>query len=305
VARLPRGNGLSVPSPLFVLAAPFCGASYVAGCLGMHPQLYAVPELCLLMADEVGELIEIFRLSQGPQADGLLRTIAQLEFGAQNDDGIAAARDWLAQRAPWRTSRLLEEIAARVAPRRLIVPDTEAPLRPLDLRRLRRAFTDVGVLHLTRHPWTQGCLLDAWTRDRLFVPPDFKDHAFIPALVDPQVPWLRCNRNIEAAFGATAQMLRVEDLEAPDDAMLQRLAVAAGVDTGAIAAMREAERWIYAGYGPGAAPYGLEADVLEAFGEDVLAQAAATRLDAPLPWRPDGSGFDRQVIELARRYGYT
>lgn len=295
---------MSVQSPLFVLAPPFCGASFVAGCLGRHPQLYAVPELCLMMADELGELLEIFRLSQGPQADGLLRAIAQLEFGAQHDEAVAAAREWLAQRADWTTLRLLDEIAARVAPRRLVVPDTEAPLRPLDLRRLRRAWPDAGILHLTRHPWTQGCLLDAWTRDRLFVPPDFKDHAFIPAVVDPQVPWLRCNRNVETAFGDGAARLRVEDIELPDDAALLRLCELAGVSGDAFATMRDAERWIYAGFGPGAAPYGLEADVLEAFGDDVLERAVATSLDAPLPWRPDGAGFDPQVVEIARRYGY-
>ncbi|MFC4251001.1 sulfotransferase [Sinimarinibacterium flocculans] len=295
---------MSAPPPLFILAAPFCGASYAAGCLGVHPRLYAVPELCLQMADAVGELLEIFHLSQGPQADGLLRTIAQLEFGAQHDDAVAAAHEWLAQRADWTTARLLAEIAARVAPRRLVVPDTEAPLRPLDLRRLHRGFPQAGILQLTRHPWTQGCLLDAWARDRLFVPPDFKDHAFIPALVDPQVPWLRCNRNIETVFAGRARCLRVEDVETPDDAALARLCELAGVDADALAAMREPERWIYAGFGPGAAPYGLEADVLERFDDEVLQQATAATLTAPLPWRPDGAGFDAQLVERARRYGY-
>ncbi|MES0872762.1 hypothetical protein [Sinimarinibacterium thermocellulolyticum] len=298
---------MRVTPPLFVLAAPFCGASYVAGCLGMHPRLYAVPELCLLMADDVGELLDIFRLSQGPQADGLLRTIAQLEFGAQDDASIAAANDWLAQRSAWRTAQLLEEIAARVAPRRLVVPDTEAPLRPLDLRRLRRGYADAGVLHLTRHPWTQGCLLDAWAQDRLFVPPDYKDHGFIPALIEPQLPWLRCNRNIETAFAERARHLRVEDVETADDVTLAQLCEIAGVDADAdaLAAMREPERWIYAGYGPGAAPYGLEADVLETFSDEVLELAAAASLDAALPWRPDGAGFDARLVELARRYGYA
>lgn len=293
--------------PLFVLAPPFCGASYLAGCLGRHPQLYAVPELCLLMADRVDELLEIFRLSQGPHADGLLRVIAQLEFGAQQDDAVHAAQQWLAQRPDWTTSKLLAEIAARVAPRRLVVPDTEAPLRPLDLRRLRRGFGDAGVIHLTRHPWTQGCLLDAWARDRLFVPPDFKDHGFVPALVDPQVPWLRCNGNIESAFGEAARQVRAEDFETPDDAALVQLCEIAGVqpEAAAIAAMREPDHWLYAGYGPGAAPYGLEPDVLEPFSDEDRVLASAATLDAPLPWRPDGQGFDDKLVRMARRYGYA
>ncbi len=297
---------MSVQPPLFVLAPPFCGASFVAGCLGRHPQLYAVPELCLMMADELGELLEIFRLSQGPQADGLLRTIAQLEFGAQQDQAIAAARHWLVQRPEWTTRRLLDEIAARVAPRRLVVPDTEAPLRPLDLRRLQRGFPQAASIHLTRHPWTQGCLLSVWTRDRLFVPPDFKDHAFVPALVDPQVAWLRCNANIESAFGARAALQQVESVEAGGDDVLANLCRHAGVDAtpAVLAAMRDPDGWTYAGFGPGAAPYGLEADVLEAFDAEDLARAEQATLAEPLPWRPDGSGFDRRVVDMARRYGY-
>ena len=296
---------MSARPPLFVLAPPFCGASLLAGTLGCHPQLYAVPELCLLMADRVDELLEIFRLSQGPQADGLLRAVAQLEFGAQRDDAVHAAQDWLAQRGDWSTAQLLGEIAARVAPRRLVVPDTEAPLRPLDLRRLRRGFADADVIHLSRHPWTQGCLLTAWARDRLFVPPDFKDHAFNPVLVDPQLAWLRCHRNIEAAF-ADAVRIRIEDYETPDDAALRQLCRLAGVDADAatLAAMHEPDQWVYAGYGPGAAPYGLEADVLEDFADDDLAAASQPVLDAPLPWRPDGAGFDAQLARMARNYGY-
>jgi hypothetical protein len=292
---------------VFVLAAPFCGASHAAGMLGMHPQLYAVPELCLFMADGVAELLDIFRLSQGPQADGLLRTIAQLEFGAQQDGEIAAARGWLARRGAWSTARLLDEIALRVAPRRLVVPDSETPLRPVDLRRLRRGFAQAGVIHWLRHPWTQGCLLAAWADGRLFVPPDFKDHAYRPAPVDPQIAWLRGNANIDAAFAdAPPLRLQSERFEAPADEDLAALCRALGLrdDADALAAMRRPDDWLYAGYGPGTAPYGLEADVLEAFDAGTLALASAPRLDAPLPWRPDGAGFDPQLLRMAQDYGY-
>ena len=57
---------MSVQPPLFVLAPPFCGASFVAGCLGRHPQLYAVPELCLMMADELGELAAQVQAQRDP-----------------------------------------------------------------------------------------------------------------------------------------------------------------------------------------------------------------------------------------------
>ena len=35
-----------------------------------------------------------------------------------------------------------------------------------------------------------------------------------------------------------------------------------------------------------------------------LARAEQATLAEPLPWRPDGSGFDRRVVDMARRYGY-
>jgi hypothetical protein len=202
---------------------------------------------------------------------------------------------------------VLEEIALRVAPRRLVVPDSEGPLRPIDLRRLRRACPQAGVIHWLRHPWTQGCLLAAWARERLFVPPDFKDHAYKPALLDPQIAWLRCNANIDAAFAdASPLRLQSERFEAPSDQELRALCRALGLrdDADAVAAMRKPDDWIFAGFGPGSAPYGLEADVLEAFDADTLALASAARLDAPLPWRPDAEGFDPQLLRRAQDYGY-
>lgn len=295
------------PPPLFVLAAPFCGASLLAGRLGRHPQLYAVPELCLFMADTVDELLNIFRLSQGPQADGLLRAIAQLEFGAQQDQEIAAAREWLAQRTQWGTHEVLAELASRVAPRRLVVPDTEGALRPMDLRRIRRHFPQATAIQLYRHPWTQGCLLSAWARERLFMPPDFKDHSYEPPLLDPQIAWLRANATIATAWGtATPLPLRSEDFDEPTAQRLAELCRDLGVrdDQESVSAMQDVDGWVYAGFGPGTAPYGLEADVLEAFADADLQLAMQTSLDAPLPWRPDGASFDAKLVAMARAAGY-
>ena len=301
----------AVPDPVFVLAAPFCGASRLAGDLGTHPQLMVLPELCLFMADTVAELLDIFRLSQGPHADGLLRAVAVLEFGAQQNAEIDGARQWLAQRASLSVAELLMQLAQRAAPRRLVIPDTESPLRPVDLRRLRRAAPQAQVLHLTRHPWTQGCLMTAWARERLFMPPDFRDHAWDPPLVDPQIPWLRANRNLETAFEmlppTQRRRLKIEMLE--DEAAgtnLAELCAWIGVSQGApvLRGLRQPQAWTFHGYGPRAAPYGLEAEVLEPVPTADRERAALTVLDEPLPWRPDDAAFDAAVTALARGYGY-
>lgn len=301
----------AVPAPVFVLAAPFSGASRLAERLGHHPSLFALPELCLFLADNVGELLDIFRMSQGPQADGLLRAVAVLEFGAQRDAEIAAARDWLAARRDLTVGALLEQLAQRALPRRLVIPDTESTLRPLDLRRLRRHVPGARAIHLTRHPWTQGCRMSAWLRERLFVPPDFRDHAWDPPMPDPQIPWLRCNANIEAAFGGDASAYLHQCSEAFEDedrlnASLAALCAWLPVESSAAAlrAMREARDWVFAGHGPRAAPYGLEADVLEPVPPADLERSELTVLDVELPWRADGIAFDAKVVERARRYGY-
>src|SRR5690606_37680076 len=58
-----------VAAPVFILAAPFSGASLLAERLAAHPQLYVIPETQLFCADDVGALLEIFEISQGINAD--------------------------------------------------------------------------------------------------------------------------------------------------------------------------------------------------------------------------------------------
>lgn len=291
--------------PLFILAAPFSGAAYLAAQLGQHPQLYALPELRLFMADTVGELLNIFELSQGPQIDGLLRAVAQIEFGAQNDAGVDAARGWLKQHAALSVGGLLQEFARRVAPSRLVVPDAESPLRPMDLRRLQRHVPGAQVVHLLRHPWTQGVLLSAWARERLFVPSDYKDHGYKPLIIDPQIAWLRANHNIERAFPNPLRRFWIEELDVDPLAVRTALCRALALQTSdaTLNAMAQPEQWRFHGLGPRAAPYGLEPDAFESYKPEDLKLAAQVCFDLPLPWRPDSDGFAPEVLTLARRYG--
>lgn len=290
----------ATPAPIFILAAPFSGASSLAALLGGHPQLYALPELNLFMADRVGELLEIFRIGQGSHADGLLRALAQLETGVQDDKGIAHARAALAQRADQTVGTLLEHLAQLAAPRRLVIPDSESPLRPMDLHRLRAQCPRATLLHLTRHPYTQGLLHAHWLDGRLFVPPDFKDHATRPPQIDPQIGWLRCQLNIERA-APDALRLRSEDFV--DDAARATAALCAQLGA-APAPLSAPEEGDFAGYGPPSAPYGFEAEVLEALPPALVERAQTqARLDAPLPWR-GGQGFAAAVIDAARAAGY-
>lgn len=295
-------------TPVYLLAAPCSGASVLAGVLGQHPALYAVPELNLFLADTIGELLDIFDLGQGGHAHGLLRALAQLDQGGQTDEGVAAARDWLDARRAAPTSEVLQHLAARVAPKRLVVPDAESPLRPMDLQRLHNTTPRISCVHLLRHPWSQGVLLHASSQGKLFVPQDYKDHSVRPPLLDPQICWLRAEHNLQALFSEQAPLLhlRGEALDEDFDATARQLCEALGIsaDTASIAAMREADQWVFAGHGPRSAPYGLEPEALETFSVTTLDLAAATSLTAALPWRPDGKGFAQEVQVRASACGY-
>lgn len=298
------------PAPIFILAAPFSGASWLAGVLGQHPQLYALPQIFPLMADSVGELLEVFGLSQLGHGDGLRRAIAELECGGQNDAQIAAADHWLDARRDWPVAQLLAALAAAAAPRRLVIPDAEAPLRPQELRRLAAAVPDARWLHLTRHPWTQGCRFGAWLAERLFVPVDFRDHAVQPPVPEPQLPWLRANRNLDLARAALlpgqGRRLASEDFEQDFDAAIAALCdgLALPHDAWLRAAMARPEDWRFAAPGPASAPGGLEAEVWAEFAPSVEALAESPQLQGSLPWRHDGTLFAPEILALADSYGY-
>ena len=234
-----------------------------------------------------------------------MRALAELDFGGQTDEGVAQAQQWLETQRDLPTEALLQHLVARVAPRRLIVPDAESPLRPMDLQRLQAARPRIEVIHLLRHPWSQGVLLNAWARGKLFVPQDFKDHAQHPAVLDPQIVWLRAEHNLARLMQARPPLLRLrgETLDEDFKAAAQALCTALGVATD-VAALATHEQWLFAGHGPRSAPYGLEPEALETFPAADLDLAAQVTLTAALPWRTDGQGFAMEVYARAQSYGY-
>ena len=295
---------------MWLLAAPFSGVSWLAASLDGHPSLYALPELDLLLADGIDDTLNIYALGQSTHGQGLYRALARIEFGHDDNAGVAAAQQWLDERRDWRCADVIRHLAARVAPRRLVIPERDAVMRPFALTRIPKAFPDSHLLHLTRHPWEQGVLMAAWARERVFVPLDYKDHAQDPPQPEPQLPWYRANRNITAFLARlpTDRSLHVqtEQVEqAPDDAFIaicDWLGLRHDAET--LSTMRQAASWSFARRGPDDAPYGLEDEAYEPFSAATLALAARTKLTAPVPWRTDGKGFDPLVKDYAAQLGY-
>lgn len=302
---------MNLSSPIWLLSAPFSGSAWTAGCLHQHPQLFALPQLDLLLADTVGDALKVFELGQGTHGQGLRRAVAYLIFERQDDRGITQANNWLTQRADWTCKRLIEELAQAVAPRRLVIPDDDAALRPVAYKRLVEISPTPTLLHLTRHPWSHGVLLHQWSREHVFIPLDYKDHSFIPPLVEPQLPWFAANQNLMTWRRQWPErqslQLRSEDVESGESHVWQTLCQWLDIDssTDIAQAMSHPQNWLFAHPGPTLAPAGLDAEAQTKFSGKTLALADQLRLDAVLPWRTDGQGFDAQVLELAGQLGYA
>src|SRR3546814_18060934 len=75
------GGRAMTPAPIVILAPPFCGSSWLAGVLGLQPDLYSVPPLCPFMADVVDELLHIFALRPDEHGDPLHPTAPPFSLG--------------------------------------------------------------------------------------------------------------------------------------------------------------------------------------------------------------------------------
>ena len=302
---------MSAPSPIWLLSAPFSGNAWAAGCLHQHPQLFALPQLDMLLADTVGDALKVFELSQGTHGHGLRRTIAWLLFEGNDNRAIGQADSWLARHAQWSCGQLIDYLAELVAPCRLIIPDDDAALRPIAWRRLRTISSTPVMVHLTRHPWSQGTLLHQWSCEHVFVPLDYRDHSFIPPQTEPQLPWFAANNNLlnwrKQLSPEQSLLLHSEDIESDDAGVWSRLCEWLKIEhSGAIEqAMCTPASWPFAQPGPSLAPAGLDAEGHAKFSRATLKQAEQTRLDGPLPWRADGQAFAPEVRALAQQLGYA
>jgi hypothetical protein len=299
-----------MPAPAFILAAPHCGASRLAAHLGRHPQLCALPELHLCLGERIGELLDYGELDRGLTLDGLLRALAQLHEQTQNQAAVQRARAWLRARREAPVDTLYREIQAAAGGLIVVVPDAQSPLRPLALARLRSMAPEARWLHLVRHPLTHGMEFARLLRERLFVPPDYLDHRSRPPQIEPQIPWLRGNRNLlehaPVDDPVRYRLMRMEDCQTQPRSAFADLCRWLGIasDPAVLAQMEDPSGWPYWDYGPACAPLGLELEIYETRAAGRGPVPASARLDVPLPWRDDGTGFAPEVVELAARFGY-
>ena len=297
--------------PLFVLAPGRSYTSVISTMLGQHPQLYGVPELNLNAADSMAEWWRLHGLGFNWLAHGLLRAVAEIYFGCQNDRTILEARSWLRMRLGQSTAAVFRELATAVQPCGLVEKSPGMVDSPEEIARYATAFPEARYLHLLRHPRSTGrsMLSSEWGRAcAAFV--DSYDYSTSPPVLDAQIAWYRIHMTIGTFLDTVPAdrvfRLRGEDLLEQPALHLAAIAEWLGVrtDQEAISAMMHPEESPFACFGPPSAAFGQDPSFLQ---DPELRPYVDqdNNLDDPLAWRGDGKGFLSEVRMLAEAFGYS
>jgi hypothetical protein len=313
-------------APLIVLGPGRSYTTLVSAMLGQHPQMFSFPETHLLVTDTLRDWWG--RFGTNFQAHGLLRAVAHLIFRTQNERTVETAREWLLRRLRRPSAEVFCELGAQVVPRK---PVDKSPLMVRDLESMIRVFElfpEAHFLHVTRHPLRHGlsmmkmlnditshCNPGAPLMSSVLLSPislfaGMTDRSSGTPILDPQIQWYNQHSAILAFLAGVPPphrtWIRGEDLVADPDSVLRRLTSRLQLrsDRSAIDSMKHPEKWPFAGSGPANAPGGGDPKFLHKPALRAAKQRPDT-LEGPLPWRPDGKGFTREVRELAERFGYN
>jgi hypothetical protein len=144
-------------APVFVLASARSYSSIVSMMIGQHPALFGTPELKLFAYPTLADLdaslpTEARRRGFTHRSPGLVRAVAELEFGAQTRQALTAAGRWLAERGDWTGADVLDLLMARISPRAVVEKSPEHVSEPGALARLAAAYPRAWYIHLIRHP---------------------------------------------------------------------------------------------------------------------------------------------------------
>lgn len=276
--------------------------------LGRHPQLYGFPELNLFLTETIGELWSLRKTlvsCRSSYETGLIRVIAELEFGGQTNETIQQASVWISQRSRWTTKQMFDELLYRIKPK---IGIDKSPRTSLSMRAVKRAlsgYPNARLIHLTRHPIStlyslqqnhirseSGCVHPAkalW----LF---DFYARLWIHSqqLILSALKMLDSSQKIH---------IRAEDLLIQPDAELRSLAewLEVSADVKSIDSMKHPERSPYSK----PAPMGLdgEGDALFMRSPCLRPYATPRRVLIPSEWSLDPQLVEK-TDELSNLLGY-
>jgi hypothetical protein len=297
--------------PVFILAPGRTFTSVICGMLGQHPQMYGLPELYLNLADTMRDWWIKCGAGRTALHHGLVRTVAQLYCGAQTEETVSEAYQWIRQHFRIGTDGVFRLLAEQLEPRIAVEKSPYSVTRDENLARLLRFFPSARFIHLVRHPRaTCASLLKFENAVRLLSRSNIAyDFSTNPPTLDPQVWWHENHLRIKSFTESlpTSQWLRLQGerfLMGPQE-HLRRVTVWLGLrcDDAALARMMHPEGSPFARFGPPSAPFGNDHDFLQSPEFRPFRDKGET-LDDALEWRSDGCGFLPEVKDLARELGY-
>jgi hypothetical protein len=276
--------------------------------IGQHPELVGLPELKLFCCSTIGELedsLPEYWIHRGVthRSPGLVRAIAQFEFGDQTLESLSSARAWLEARRYWSGADVLDVLQTRSRPRTVVEKSPDNVLSDEALGRMSSAYPRARYLHLTRHPLTtQRSMQEHRSRT---VPGD-------PQHDEPMLgiaSWYDIHRRI-VHFGTELPAhrylrVRAEDVLNNSESQLRAIAEWVGVstETDAIEAMKHPELSPFARFGPDDS--GVVGGNDPGFLRDPMLRAAnlPLSLEPPDGWVAEPKAWEL-VKHLAHRLGY-
>ena len=276
--------------------------------IGQHPELAGLPELKLFCCATVGELesaLPEYWKNRGVthRSPGLVRALAELEFGGQSAEALLAAREWLRQRPYWTGAEVLDFLQERVSPRIVVEKSPDNLLTDAAVERMAAAYPRARYLHLTRHPVTTQRSMREYLKQRLpEYPQDGEPMNSIGSWYEIQRRILRFTAELPAD-----RHLRVRAEDVLNDGPRQLRAIARWLglrtDAQAIESMQHPEGSPFARPAPEGS--GVSGGNDPAFLRDPVPRRVElpAKLEAPEGWAAE-AGIWEMVADLANRLGY-
>jgi hypothetical protein len=219
--------------------------------IGQHPDLAGLPELKLFAFTTLGRLAaslpeSLRKRGVAHRSPGLVRALAQLEFGGQSEDALRAAETWLSERSHWSGAQVLDVLLAKLAPRRAVEKSPEHVVSTAPLRRLKAAYPGAQYLHVTRHPLTtQTSMIRYRTRASQMIGTEDERMAAIAAWLDAHLRILSFTSRLPPGG---VMRIRAEDILNAPLVHLREIARWLGVrtDLASIEAMLHPENSVFA-----------------------------------------------------------
>jgi Sulfotransferase family len=295
--------------PVFVLAPPRSYSTVTVALLAGHPGIYGFPEMLIFSADTVGELIQRSpRPRQLPslvesQRTGILRAVADVLEGNQEETAIGRAEEWLTDRTWWSSRHLMDYLLERVYPQVGLEKSPETVASNKAIRACISSYPNARYIHLIRNP--VGTMRSTIDHLQPLVGRSEQRGKTLVALAASSwyLSHLRILRNLEQLPACQWVRVRAEDLLSEPATQLPKLLSWLGLpaDCAIVRQMMHTENWRFAGTGPsgrlfGGDPKFMLSPVLRAVREPGA-------IDFDESWGIPGEIRDR-LTALANAFGY-